>query len=73
MAEGDVESDCTTARFVDTLRRVADALEEGKSFRIQVVNKRFTIPVDAARSIEHEAEGDTEELEFQLRWTSKDD
>jgi len=72
MAERDVESGCSPDRFVKTLRRVADALETGKSFRIQVVGKRFTVrPADAELSIEHEVEGDIEELELQLRWPSK--
>lgn len=72
MADRDVESGCSTERFVKTLRRVADALEGGETFRIQVVGKRFTVPTaDAELSIEHEVEGDTEELELQLRWPSK--
>ena len=68
MADRDVERNCSTESFVETLRRLADALEAGESFRIQVVNKRFTVPAGAELSIEHEVEGDTEELELQLRW-----
>jgi amphi-Trp domain-containing protein len=68
MAERDVERNCTTESFVDTLRRLADSLEKGESFRVQVVNKRFTIPAGAELSIEHEAEDGNEELELQLRW-----
>jgi amphi-Trp domain-containing protein len=72
MADRDVERDCPTERFVETLRRLADALEAGESFRIQVANKRFTVPADAALSIEHEAEGGDEELELQLKWRNAD-
>lgn len=68
MADRDVERDCSTESFVETLRRLADALEKGESFRIQVANKRFTVPADASLSIEHEAEGGDEELELQLKW-----
>lgn len=68
MADRDVERDCKTADFVKTLRRLADALEAGESFRIQVVNSRFTVPADAQLSIEHEVEDGEEELELQLRW-----
>jgi amphi-Trp domain-containing protein len=68
MAERDVERDCSKDQFVTTLRRLADALEANESFRIQVVNKRFVVPANADLSIEHEAEGDAEELELQLRW-----
>ena len=68
MADRDVERDCNKDQFVTTLRRLADALEGGEAFRIQVVSKRFTVPADAELSIEHEAEGGSEELELQLRW-----
>lgn len=70
MADRDVERDCTTEIFVDTLRRLANALEQGTPFRIQVAGKRFTVPSTATLSIEHEVEGKNEELEMQLRWTN---
>jgi len=73
MAERDVERNCTTESFVATLRRLADALEAGDAFRIQVANKRFTIPGEAELSIEHEAEGGDEELELQLKWKTPTD
>lgn len=68
MSDRDVERDCTTATFVESLRRLADALESGEAFRIQVAGKRFVVPQGAALSIEHEVSGGDEELEFQLRW-----
>lgn len=71
MADRDIERDCPTPRFVETLRRLADALEKGESFRIQVGSKRFTVPAGAALSIEHEAEAGDEELELQLKWRSE--
>jgi amphi-Trp domain-containing protein len=71
MSSRDVERNCTTETFVTTLRRLADALEAGESFRIQVAGKRFTIPSSAELSIEHEAEDGDEELELQLRWRSE--
>jgi amphi-Trp domain-containing protein len=71
VADRDVERNCSRERFVETLRRVADALERGEGVRIQVVNQRFTIPADAELSIEHEVEGGAEELELQLRWSSR--
>ncbi len=54
--------------FIAKLRRLADALEVGKPFSIQVAGERLHIPADAAFNIEHEREGDREELEFQLLW-----
>jgi amphi-Trp domain-containing protein len=66
----DVERQDPRERFVDTLRRIADAVEEGTSFRIQVRGERFTVPADAEWSIEHEREDGEEELELQFKWTS---
>lgn len=71
MAEDrDVERQDPRSRFVDTLRRIADAVEGDTSFRIQVRGERFTVPADAEWSIEHEREGGANELELQFRWTS---
>jgi amphi-Trp domain-containing protein len=69
----DVERDCSVEEFVSTLRRIADALEQEDSFRIQVRGLRFTVPSSAELSIEHEADDGAEELELQLKWQSKDD
>lgn len=71
MTDRDVEKNVSTEKFVETLRRLADALENKEPFRIQVLNHRFTIPGDASLSIEHEAEGGEEELELQLKWKSE--
>jgi amphi-Trp domain-containing protein len=64
----DVERGVGRTEFAATLRRVAEAVEKGESIRIQVLGKRFTIPVDAELSIEHEASDAEQELELQLRW-----
>jgi amphi-Trp domain-containing protein len=66
--ERDVEKEVERGRFVETLRRLADALEANEPFRIQVAQKRFTIPGDATLQIEHEVDGDEEELALELRW-----
>lgn len=71
MSDRDVERNCSVETFVSTLRRLADALEAGEAFRIQVVGKRFSVPASAELSIEHEAAGGQEELELQLRWTTE--
>jgi amphi-Trp domain-containing protein len=68
MSDRDVERSVNQQQFIATLRRLADALESGEPFRIQVVDKRFTVPTHAELSIEHEVEGSQEELELQLRW-----
>lgn len=71
MKDRDVERNCSKESFVATLRRLADALEKGEPFRIQVANARFVVPARAEMSIEHEVEGGEEELELQLRWRSE--
>jgi amphi-Trp domain-containing protein len=51
------------------LRRVADALEQGRSFRLRVAGERVYVPARARFSIEHERGRTEEEVEFQLKWT----
>ena len=69
MTERDVETIASVSEYVAKLRRLADALEKGESFRIQIAGERFRVPKHAQLSIEHERSGDTEEVELQLRWT----
>ena len=66
--ERDLERTYTRAQFVAKLRRLADAVESGEPFTIQVANERLRVPADAVFNIEHEREGGVQELEFQLRW-----
>jgi len=72
MPDRDVERDVTAAAFAAKLRRIADAVDAGESFRIQVAGTRFTVPADAHLSVEHEVSGGEEELELQLKWLSGD-
>jgi amphi-Trp domain-containing protein len=65
----DIEKGYTTAEFVSKLRRLADALETGEKFEIQVAGERIYVPVRAEYNIEHERAGDMEEIEFQIKWT----
>lgn len=65
----DVEKVYSKGQFVDKLRRLADAIEQGQPFPIQVASVRLRVPADAEISVEHEHEGSEHELEFQLRWT----
>jgi amphi-Trp domain-containing protein len=67
--ERDVEKGYSTAEVVAKLRRLADALESGSPFRIQVAGERIHVPVRAEFSIEHERGDDEEEVEFQLKWS----
>lgn len=72
MSERDVEKTYTVEEFAAKLRRLADALETGKPFRIQIAGERFTVPRNAAISVEHERGDDEEEVEFQLKWKLAD-
>ncbi|HEX7154079.1 MAG TPA: amphi-Trp domain-containing protein [Thermoanaerobaculia bacterium] len=67
----DIEKTYPRREFVAKLRRLADAIEEGEPFTIQVAGQRLRIPSDAAFNIEHEASAGDHELEFQLRWSEE--
>jgi amphi-Trp domain-containing protein len=71
MEDRDLERTYTRAQFVAKLRRLADDLEAERPFTIQVANERLRIPADATFNVEHEREGNEQELEFQLRWTAE--
>lgn len=68
--ERDVEKTYPNNEFVEKLRRLADAIEKGEKFEIKIAGERIYVPVRAAFSIEHEREGDSEEIEFQIKWTN---
>ena len=67
----DLEKAYTTKEIVAKLRRLADSLEQGKQFNIQIAGERIYIPADAVFNIEHEREGAEEEVEFQFKWQRK--
>ena len=60
--ERDVEKVYSTDEVVAKLRRLADALETGSTFRIQVAGERIRVPARAEFSIEHERGDDEEEV-----------
>ena len=64
----DIEKVYSVKKFVEKLRRLADALEAEERFRIQVAGTRVSIPAEVEISIEHERAEGEEEIEFQLRW-----
>lgn len=67
-APRDTERIYSTPEVVAKLRRLADALETGHPFRIQIAGERIRVPERAEFSIEHERGDDEEEIEFQLKW-----
>ncbi len=66
----DVEKGYSNLEFVSKLRRLADAIETGDKFEIQIDNERIYVPVRAVFNIEHERSGNEEEIEFQIKWTN---
>ena len=66
--ERDVEKSYSNKEFVEKLRRLADAIENGEKFEIQIAGERIYVPIRAEFNIEHEREGDEEEIEFQIKW-----
>ena len=67
----DVEKGYPLKQFVAKLRRLADCIEDGKRFRIQVAGERVSMPPDATINIEHERGKSEEEIEFQIKWTNE--
>ena len=53
---------------VAKLRRLADALEEEKTFEIQIAGERIYIPPYATVEFEYERQGEEEEVEIELKW-----
>jgi amphi-Trp domain-containing protein len=67
--ERDVEKTYANADFVAKLRRLADAIERGERFEIQIAGERVYVPVRATFSVEHEKSATEEEVEFQIKWS----
>jgi len=67
----DIEKGYPLPQFIEKLRRLADALEQGKRFNIQIAGERIAVPAHAIYNIEHEREEGEEEIEFQIKWSAK--
>ena len=63
-----IEKGYSVKQMVAKLRRLADCLENGKQFKIQIGGERIQVPAKAVFNIEHEREGNKEEVEFQFKW-----
>lgn len=67
-ANRDIEKGYTTKQMVAKLRGLADCLETGKQFKIQIAGERISVPAGATFNIEHERGKKTGEVEFQFKW-----
>ncbi len=67
----DIEKGYPLPDFIEKLRRLADALETGERFQIQIAGERISVPVRATFNIEHERGDGEEEIEFQIKWSTE--
>ena len=50
----DIEKNYPLPQFIEKLRRLADALESGQRFEIQIAGERVYVPTRAQYNLEHE-------------------
>jgi amphi-Trp domain-containing protein len=66
--EVDVEKSYSTRQTVAKLRRLADALEAGNPFEIQIAGNPVVMPPDATIEFEYERTNEGEEIEIEIKW-----
>ncbi|HWS53345.1 MAG TPA: amphi-Trp domain-containing protein [Pyrinomonadaceae bacterium] len=66
--EKEVEKSYSDREVVAKLRRLADALEAGNAFEIQIAGERIYVPPYATVAFEYERNGDEEEMEIEVKW-----
>lgn len=68
----DVEKEYSRTEVIDKLRRLADALEQDKTFEIQIAGERIYVPPYATIEFEYERDDEgNEEIEIELSWNKK--
>ena len=67
----DTEKTYPLPEFIAKLRRLANSLETGKRFEIEIAGERISVPARATYTVEHERDEDEEEIEFQIKWSAK--
>jgi amphi-Trp domain-containing protein len=71
MEEIEVEKGYSNKQTAEKLRRLAEAIEQGKAFEIQVSGQRIYVPADATIDFEYERDEESHELEVEIKWKSK--
>ena len=67
--EIEVEKSYSNTEVVAKLRRLADALEQDKTFEIQIAGERIYVPPFATVEFEYERGADgEEEMEIEIKW-----
>ncbi len=69
--EKEVEKSYANRDSAAKLRRLAEALEEGKAFEIQIAGQRVYVPASASVEFEYSREGDEEEIEIEVKWRKR--
>ena len=69
----EIEKNYEPSGFAAELRRLADAIESGEDFTLDIDGETITVPASALASVEFEQEDGTAELEFQLSWEVEDE
>lgn len=64
----EVEKSYSTKEVVAKLRRLADALEDEKTFEIQIAGERVYVPPYATVEFEYARDGEDEEVEIEVKW-----
>ena len=66
----DVVRQYSIHQTVAKLRRLANCLERRKPFKVGIAGEKISVPARAILNIEHEREGNSEEVEFQFKWVT---
>ncbi|HEU4597085.1 MAG TPA: amphi-Trp domain-containing protein [Pyrinomonadaceae bacterium] len=67
-ADMEVEKSYASGEVVAKLRRLADALEQEKTFEIQIAGERIYVPPYTTVEFEYARDGEEEEMEIELKW-----
>ena len=70
MDEIEVEKGYSNKQTAEKLRRLAESIEQGKAFEIQVKGQRIYVPADAEIEFEYERTENVHELEVEIKWTN---
>lgn len=68
MEEIEVEKGYSNKQTAEKLRRLAEAIEQGKAFEIQVGGQRIRVPANATIDFEYERDDESHELEVEIKW-----
>lgn len=66
--ERDIIKEYRKEEFVDKLRRMADSIEVGENFGINIAGEAINVPDRVRVTIEHERGDGEHEIEFQIAW-----